>query len=355
MKSWPLLLVLAGCEAGITSDAQPTVSVLRQDGNCFALVAGEPVDSTLGVSGTCPYRSVSQLLAGMDQLEIIVDYGADVPFAAGTAAPRPMITVTVDGVASDEPISISDEFRVGDRAYFIATMRAPDKVSSDIRVSAGVNAGFQTLVPDVLTSIAPPVSMTLLECPATGACEIPGAVGSVHITLSVLGTVPQFVTIHAKLDNVPQPDPIPPVRTFLTNTDHTEAITGIPVPAAPDDTSWTIIAQLGEAPIAQATAVIRAPSIVARLTCGNTCSLASGDAVGLEVVAPAGIRPLEAYVTTRLDGVPQLVSVRVPMEQHADGTAIGLLGLTAPAGGGNWQIDATVAGYSAPSVVTTVQ
>jgi hypothetical protein len=348
-----LHLAVAGCEDGITSDAQPIVSVLKQDGSCFARIAGDPIDSTLGVAGTCPYRGDSRLLATIDQLEVVVDYGVDVPFSGTTTAPRPDILVTVDGVESDVAIAISDEFRVGDRAYFIATFRAPPETSSDIRISASVNAGFQTLVPEVLSSIQPPVALNLLECLPASLCQVFGAVGSAHITLAVPGNVSQFVTIHSYLDGVPQPDPVPPVRTFPANG-RTEAITAVPVPAAPDDTSWRITAQLADGPVAEVTAVITAPSLVARLTCGSTCSLSSGDPVGLEILAPSQIRPLEAFVTTRLDGNPQLVSVRVPLQQRADGTALGLLGLTAPAGSGSWQIDVTVAGYAAPTVVTTV-
>jgi hypothetical protein len=349
-----LPFALAGCEDGITSDAQPIVSVLKQDGSCFARIAGEPIDVTLGVSGTCPYRGDSRLIASIDMLEVVVDYGADVPFSGTTTAPRPDILVTVDGVASDVAIEVSDEFRVGDRAYFIATFRAPVETSSDIRISAGVNAGFQTIVPEVLTSIQPSVALNLLECPPGTLCKITGAVGSAHITIAVPGDVPQLVTIHSYLDGVPQADPIPPVRTFPANG-RTEAITAVPVPAAPDDTTWRLTAQLAGGPVAEASSVIIAPMLESRLTCGSTCSLASGDPVGLEILAPSQIRPLEAFVTTRLDGNPQLVGVRVPLEQRADGTALGLLGLTAPAASGSWQIDVTVAGYTAPTVVTTVQ
>jgi hypothetical protein len=358
MKNHALLLAavtaLAGCEDGITSDAQPIVSVLKQDGSCFARIAGEPIDNTLGVSGTCPYRGDSRLLASIDQLEVVVDYGADVPFSGTTTAPRPEILVTVDGVESNVDIEVSDEFRVGDRAYFIATFRAPPETSSDIRISAHVNAGFQTIVPEVLSSIQAPVALNLLECPPAALCQMFGAVGSAHITLAVPGNVPQLVTVRSYLDGVPQPDPIPPVRTFPANG-RTEAITAVPVPAAPDDTSWRITAQLGDGPVAEVSAVITAPTLISRLTCGSTCSLASGDPVGLEILAPSQIRPLEAFVTTRLDGSPQLVSVRVPLEQRADGTALGLLGLTTPAGSGSWQIDVTVAGYAAPTIVTAVQ
>lgn len=347
-------MAVTGCNAGITSDAQPLVSVLKQDGDCFAQFAGDPIDPSLGVSGTCPYRGTASLMSGIDFVEAIIDYGPDVPFAGSTTAPRPDVTLTIDGVESEEPIEISDEYRVGSRAYFIATFRAPRVTSMDIRLSAGVNAGFQTLVPEVFSTFAPPVALVLLECPPAIVCELPGAVGSAHITLAVPGSIPQFVSIHAELDGVPQPDPIPPVRTFPVEG-HTQAITAIPIPAAPDDTVWTISAQLGEAARSEATAVIRAPELVTRLTCGTSCDLASGDPVGLEILAPAQIRPLEALVTTRMNGVPQLIQVRVPLEQRADGFAVGLLGLTAPSGSGSWQIDATVAGYPAPTLVTPVQ
>ncbi len=355
MKIHSLLLIalaIAGCDSGITTDAQPIVSVLKQDGGCFALMAGDPIDPTLGVSGTCPYRADTRLLSGIDFIEVVIDYGPDVPFSGSTVAPTPNVVVTLDGVASDAPISMSDEFRVGERAYYIATLRAPERASTDLRITAGVNAGFQTMVPEVLTTTAPQVELVLLEC-QQGTCEIPGATGTVHVHVAVPGTVTQFVTIHSTLDGVLQPDPVPPVRTFVINN-RTENTTAIPVPAAPDGTQWSISAQLGDGPLTKVDALIRKPPIDTELTCGLTCTLSPGDPVGLEIVTPAGIRPLEALVTTRLDGIPQLVDARVPLSTRADGTAHGLLGMNAP-GPGTWQIDVTVAGYEADSIVTTVQ
>lgn len=355
MNKLALLVLLAGCEAGITSDAEPRVSVFAEAGDCFAQIGGDTVDPVLQVAGQCPFRLPTQLFAGIDRVKVVVDYGPDVPFARSTTAPPPEITVTVDGVVSDVAVDISNEFRIGDRAYFIGSFTVPTEASTDIRITAGVNAGFQTLVPDVFTSIAAPVFMSLLECQGAPPCELQGAVGLAHIRVTTLGSVSQFVTIHSRLDGVPQPDPIPPVKTFPAPAGGTEAITGVPIPAASDDTNWVLSAELGEAVVWEVSSVIRAPSIMSRLTCGTTCALDSGDAVGLEILTPSQIRPLEALVTTRLDGNPQLVNVRVPLEQRADGTALGLLGLTAPAGSGSWQIDVTVAGYAAPTLVTTVQ
>ncbi len=358
MKSSSLFLLaaagLAGCDDGITSDAQPRVTVLVQSDTCAAPIAGDPIDATLDVSGVCPYRGSTQLFAGVNQLEVIVDYGPDVAFDSDTAAPPPDVTLLVDGVERDVPIDVSDEFRVGERAYFIATLTVPPGPSSNIRISAGVNAGFKTLVPEVMTAIDPPVFMRILECGNNPVCEVTGAVGSAHIEITAFGDGQELVSVHSTLDGVPQPDPIPPVRTFPKGGVETVAITAVPIPATSDDTSWSLTAQLGSATW-EARTLIRAPSILSRLTCGTACALASGDPVGLEIIAPGPIRPLEAFVTTRLDGNPQLVSVRVPLEQRADGTALGLLGLTAPPGGGSWQIDVTVAGYAAPSLVTNVQ
>jgi hypothetical protein len=347
-------LVLGGCEDGITTDAQPRVTVLVQSETCAAPIAGDPIDSTLGVSGVCPYRGTTQLFAGVNQLQVIVDYGDDVEFDTDTEAPPPDITLLVDGIDLDVPVTMSDEIRVGERAYFIATLTAPPEPSQNIRIGAGVNAGFRTLVPEVLTSIAPPVFLRILECGNNAVCEVSGGVGAAHIEITAFGVGQQLVNIHSTLDGVPQPDPIPPVRTFPRSNDETYAITGVPVPPAPDDTNWVITAELGTQTW-EARTLIRAPQLIARLTCGTTCSLDSGDPVGLEILAPSQIRPLEAFVTTRLDGNPELVSVRVPLEQRADGTALGLLGLTAPPGSGNWQIDVNVAGYPAPTIVTPVQ
>ena len=114
----PLMTALAACESGITADAQPSVSVLKQDGGCFALMTPDtPVSTTLGVSGTCNYRAEPRLLAGLDLIEVVVDYGEDIDFAGAATAPTPDVDVTVDGVHSDVPVEISNELRVGSRAY----------------------------------------------------------------------------------------------------------------------------------------------------------------------------------------------------------------------------------------------
>jgi hypothetical protein len=351
-----LLVVCAACEGGLTSDSQPLVSVLKQDGACFALMTPEtPIATVLDIAATCSYQLEPRLFAGVDFVQVVIDYGPDVTFAGTTTAPRPFVTIIVDGVESDQPISISDELRVGGRAFFIATFFAPLEASRDVRVAAGVNAGFQTIVPVVFETIAPPMVFALLECPLAGTvCELPGAVGNAHVQLAIPGSVPQTVKIQSRLDGILQPDPIPPVITTIT-VGRTEATAEVPVPTAPDATIWTLTAQIGDSSPSQVSATIRPPMIASALSCGTSCALAPDDPVGLEITAPEAIRPLEALVTTRLDGVPQLVAAPVALVPQAAGSSLGLLGLRAPATTGTWQVDVSVAGYSAPSIVTTIQ
>ena len=346
-------LACAACE-GFSAPPEPLVSVLRLTPNdCFALMNTDtPVSPVLGIQDVCADPVGPMLVGGVDFVEVVVDYGPGIEFASDTHAPPPTVTFLVDGVPSDAPIMLTYEERVGARAYFIATFRAPATPSLDARVIAGVNPGFQTEVP-IAFSIAPPlVTLELTDCVAGAPCVLLGAVGSAHVLVSVPGDVPQLVTLSATLDGVPQPDPSPPVKTDPVGG-HTEHTTAIPVPAARDGAQWVIAGQLDGAIPSSAVATIQAPTIDSSLSCDPSCAITAGSSIGLDIAAPANIRPLQALVTTRLDGVPQLVDVTVDLVAGADGDARGTLALVAPQAGA-WTIDVTIAGYAAPTLVETV-
>ena len=355
MKRYLLPLILCGCE-GLTTAPEPAVSALvRTPDGCFALMTpSTPVAPTLGVANQCSYRASTQLVAGIDLVELVIDYGPDVEFAASTPAPPPTVTVSVEGAAIDLPIEISDEHRVGSRAYFIATFHAPDTPSNDVEITAGVNSGFRTTLPVVFVTTAAQVELDMVDCTPGQPCELAGAVGNAHVRVVLPGTVPQTVQLHESLAGVPQPDPIAPVTTAVVG-DHTEALAAVPIPAAADGALLVLSTSLDGGPVTVATATIRAPTITMHLSCDPSCSLAAGDAVGLEIDAPGLIRPLQAYVDTALDGTPQIIAAPVALFPQASGVAIGNLALHAPATPGTWQIDASVAGYAAPAIVTTVQ
>lgn len=354
MSRYLAVLVLTACE-GLTVSSQPRVSVLkRTNDGCFSLMTQDaPVASELGISDICPYLSEPLLLAGVDYVEVVVDYGPEVAFSGDTHAPAPDIAITIDGGPSDVRIVQSGEQRVDARAFFVATFHTPPVLSTDVRIAAGVNPGFHSEVPITFSILATPVDLSIVNCPQGTGCMLTGGVGRASLRVVVPGDVPQVVALRGTLDGTPQADPLPPVTTQPVGN-HTEVIAPIPIPAAHDGAQWAIGAQIYTTQTAQVTATIAAPMITSALSCGSTCALATNQAVGLAVGAPNGITPLEALVDTAVNGIPQLVHATVPLAETANGTATGQLALRAPATAGSWQIDVHVAGYAAASIVTTV-
>jgi hypothetical protein len=339
MKRLLLLLTMCACE-GLTTAPQPALSALKKmPEGCFALMTpSQPIAAALSVYGTCNYQADPTLMAGVDTAVIVVDYGPDVEFDTTTDVPPPAITVSIDGIVADVPVAVSDVQRAGTRAYFLATVTAPLALSNDVRFSAEVNPGFRGTLAQPFALVAPPLNLSLAECGMSVGCELFGGVGDAHLVLDVPGSGGQPVTVHTALDGIPQPDTLPVATSGTT--------VGVPVPAAPDGATWTISAQLAVGPAPSITTTLRAPSITTKLSCAPNCSLAPGDQIGLSVVAPLAIHATQALVTTRLDGVPQLVGEPVALDP-------GLLALTVP-GHGTWTIDVTVAGYSAPAIVQTI-
>ncbi len=347
-----LLVVVAGCVAPVPPS--PIVSVLKRDpSGCFALMTVDtPIAGNLVVPEVCPDPAMfPTMLAGIDLIEVVIDYGPDVDFAADATPPAPTVTLLVDGVTSDAPITLSGVQRLGPRAYFLATLRAPAEPSNDVRIIASVDAGFTTEVATVFVVEPPPVTFTIAECP-TGVCQLAAAVGVVHVVVGVPGDVALPVEIHQTIDGHSEPDPTAPLETVPVQSG-TEADVAIPVPNVQPGALWVLQAQVNAAESASIVAMLEAPAISASLSCGASCAITVGQSVGLDVDAPLGITPATALVTTQIDGVPQLVDA--PLALAAVGmTARGLETLVAPATAGTWQIDVTVAGYPATTIVQTI-
>jgi hypothetical protein len=351
MKRLLLLSTLCACE-GLTTPPTPALSALkRMPEGCFALMTpATPVAPDIHLDGTCSYQADPTLMAGVDEAVIVVDYGPDVEFDTTTAIPPPIVTMTVDGAVSNTPISISGAQRIGPRAYFLATLRAPEVLSQSVRIEAEVNAGFHGELDNVFSLVPAPISLAFAECPDPMACVLPGAVGDAHLQISVPGTLEQTLTVRTAVDGVEQPDSVE-VDTHTSSTT-SSATVALPVPAARVGAVWTVSAQLAVGPAPSITAAIQSPAVTMQLSCAPNCSLAPAESVGLAIFAPVGVRADQALITTRLDGVPQLVGEPVQLIQDASGTS-GLVSLTVPSHG-TWTIDATVAGYSAPAIVQTI-
>lgn len=341
MKRLLLLCSLCACE-GLTTPPAPQLSVLkRMPEGCFAVATPDsPPAAALQLFGTCTYQADPMLMANVDEAVVIVDYGPDVEFDATTEVPPPAVTITVDGAPADVPVSIGEVQRVGPRAYFAATLRAPAQLTNDLRIRAQVNAGFATELRQPFAVVAPPVGLSLFECPDPTTCELRGAVGDAHLVVSIPGDQPQQVAIHQSIGGVDDPHVLAATITPPSST------VALPVPAAASGETWTISASLFGGTPPSVTATIVAPAIALHLSCDPTCALAPGDQVGLQIDAPQGIQATQAFVTTRLNGVPQLVGEPVALDP-------GVLALTVP-GRGTWTIDATVAGYHAAALVKNV-
>jgi hypothetical protein len=341
MKYALLLATLCACE-GLTTPPTPALSVLkRMPEGCFALTTPEtPPADALHLYGTCSYQADATLMANVDEAVVVIDYGPDVEFDTTTAVPPPAVSVTIDGAPADVPVMVGDVQRVGSRAFFEATLRAPAQLSSDMRISASVNAGFAATVDQVFAVIAPPVGLALAECPDPTSCELAGAVGDAHLVVSIPGDLPQTVTIDSELDGIADT-----AARAVTVTPPATTI-ALPVPAAPDGALWKLSARLAGDTAPSVTATIVAPAITSSLSCEPTCSLGPGDQVGLQITVPSGLHASQALVTTRLNGVPELAGEPVALDP-------GLVALTVP-GHGTWTIDVSVAGYAAPAIVQSI-
>lgn len=234
-------LCLAACEA--PAPATPIVSVLVRADACFALLTPDiPPAPELGIAGVCADPGEPTLAASVDLVELVIDYGPDVDFARSTAVPPPVVTVTADGQPVEVAVALSGEQRVGTRAYFVATLRAPDVASNDVRFAAGVDQGFATQVPVVFTVLPPPIAFSLAECGVAMACTIPASATVVHARIEIPGDVSLPVAIHQEIDGAREPDPVPVVTTTVETT-HNTAQVAIPVPRV--GTHWRLVAQVG--------------------------------------------------------------------------------------------------------------
>ena len=132
----------------------------------------------------------------------------------------------------------------------------------------------------------------IVECVGLASCEAIAAVGSVHLIVTLPGDVSKTVALHQLIDGVFQGDP-PSVTTSLAGN-HTEGVQTINVPGGvADGATWILRGQL-EGAIQDTVVTLRIPTISSSLSCGSSCRVTVGTAIGLSVVAPRDIRPRKA-------------------------------------------------------------
>lgn len=345
--------------ATIYQTVQPgaMLSVLaKTPSGCFTLAGGVAPAPELGLSNLCDPMGTADVHAGVDALELVVDYRAGsnvVPDIPPTIAiPTPSVAMTVDG-AAQPAIEVGAEQRAAaNRRYFTAQLHAPDTPSHDVLFQVKTVSGAIPVQARIETDAVRP-EVSIAECGSS--CTAIAAVGAVHLRVALPGDVPQPVAIHGLLGHALTADPVSAVTTAFVDG-HTEATVAVPVPTGvPDGTIWTLQAQVGTA-IAGIDVTLHRPAITASASCASPCVVTTGAPLGLKVVAPFDIHDRQAIYTTALDGLPQVAQGTLDLLTiDNDGeTIMGAVTLTAPAQPGTWVIDASVSGYHAQTIMINV-
>lgn len=138
---------------------------------CYAVLSSSGPSPGLGLTDLCPSGATADLVAGVDQLRLIIDYG-DLGFAGTTGAPAPTVAVTVDGKAIDAGVGVLPANRVPGHTYFLATLTAPGVVTSNLMFIVSVNPGYQKVVPGILSVHQPVSAISVLARGAQGCSEL---------------------------------------------------------------------------------------------------------------------------------------------------------------------------------------
>lgn len=155
------VLTGAGTFAGAPGNGGGTNA--EGDANGVSAAGGQPSNST----------STFALVAGVDRVRVIVDYGPNIDFSPSATIPTPTIGVLVDGQPASVNVQLSSPQRGTDeRVYFIAEFAAPSALTRNLTISASVDSSFQWQVPVVFEtrSVAPALSVLRRTSDASGTC-----------------------------------------------------------------------------------------------------------------------------------------------------------------------------------------
>ena len=153
-----------------TTQTGPTISILRETGRGCLEVVGTaapatelelppPCDETLG--------SPSTLLAGIDVLELVIDYG-DIDVAASSTLAPPMAVITIDGKAAPLMVVPLSQPQTNGHTLFLGTFTVPTVITSDLQIGVSVVNGFSTAVPTVYGTTAPDLAVSALKRTQSG-------------------------------------------------------------------------------------------------------------------------------------------------------------------------------------------
>lgn len=290
------------------------------------------------------------------------------PTALGPTGQTAAVTVSVDGIAQpgsqpvvlDTPAKITLDGKEYDAATASYAAVLPE-TAPGASVRFTVRVGSEVAQSAELHMVYAQPTLSVDGCDGQSECVMVAHTGAAVVRPAAVGPVGQTVSLSSYLNGVLQPG----TRSITLNAPAeigdlgaATAVEFVPVPIAPEGSRWRLEIRTGA--LVESSPEIRlvAPQIQASLSCGNTCSLAPGDPVDVLVTAPMLIGTKQALITTTVDGLTDLVSVVLNLNQLNTGGQVVFeqKRLTVPdASGSTWTIDVSLAGYRATTLIVPIQ
>jgi hypothetical protein len=392
------LVVAAGCRGDETTSSGPSVALQKQTARgCYATLTPAPPAKELGLTDLCPATDKAPppvLVAGIDQVRAVIDY-AGVEFPGSASAPAPTVTVTIDGKASTTLASVQAERRTDGRTYFLATFVVPNVVSNNIRIDVTVNAGYDTPVATVLSTVQPVATaatsvltrepnatcVTRLYGPApdselkldptcaTPVPEVPKVAAAVQrvqvvidegaIDFPAASQIP-VPTINVLVDGVDSSTPVTMSSPFRVSGHIYFLATFHPPALLSDDMRLVITATPGAGVLVDKPFQIIAPAIAVGLVecpTGSGCEQAGAVGNVHTSVTIIGDVPQMVAFHNLIDGVPVADSVSPAMTAAASGTTTVTVPVPVPvaAEGSSWVIDVQIGATHAQAPHVTIR
>lgn len=381
---------LVACGGEQTSASGPTVSVLRQTGApCFELMASPEPATGLGPA-LCPGTGQrTQLLAGVDLVALVIDYGAiDVP--GGASLPAPTVTVLADGKPTTTSASVVQQQRTNGHTYFLATFVAPDVLSGDVQIAVSVAAGYASNVATTYQTVAPAAMLSVLGRAPSGCFTLAGGVApaaelalanlcdpavpaGVHAGVDALALVVDYASPDARpdiasttavpapvvamlVDGAPQPSPSVGLEQHAGTRRYFTA--QLHAPATPSrDVVFQVRTVPGAIPVQARIATSAVTPEVSIVECGASCAAtAAVGAVHLRVALPGDVAQ-EVAIHALLDHARIADPVSAVTTGVVDGHTEATVAVPVPAGppdGAIWTLQAQL-GAAVASIDVTLR
>lgn len=240
MRWIALVALVVGCgddDANQPSGMIVTVQRWNAAQACFADHIGV-TDPELGL-GIEPCAAIATpILAGVDTLRIVIDYGTGLRISDATVLPDPAIAVTFDGQPSTATPRLGHMQRAEGHAFFLATYDVPLAIASEARITAEAVADYRDEV-QPFAVILPTPTIRIQNC-AVG-CVLTGGATTATVEVTVPSRTAQPVTLRTSLDDVAS-GTTRDITTEVTGEATTTKVTTIDVPLVDKPSRWKVTA-----------------------------------------------------------------------------------------------------------------